>query len=146
MANPMPANAHIEVKADSIREGKFRKEFDQAIQSAFAELMAREDLTGDRTGQAVITAKVVIQRGKDMDTMFKITDSVRKSVPEVARSTLVKGAGGRLLCQLHGSSDDDPDQMRLFDPDGNAVGILNPDTGEIEDINAVAGKINGDGA
>lgn len=143
MANPTPANAYVEVKADSIREGKFRKEFDQAIQSAFTELMAREDLTGDRTGQAVITAKVVIQRGKDMDTMFKITDSVRKSVPEAARSTLVKGAGGRLLCQREGTSADDPDQMRLFDSEGKAVGILNPETGEVEDINPIAGTING---
>ena len=140
---PVPANAYVELNTDLIDEGGLRQELDQRLGQAFRQLLERESATGDKTAKAVISCRITIERGKDSEQFWRITHSVNHAVPPIDKTSLVRGAGGRLICQPEGSSDDDPDQMHLFDAQGQPRGTLNTETGEIEQPSGVAGKLGG---
>jgi len=143
MANntPIPSGAYVELNVDLVSEGALRREIDRRIGQAFRELLEREQATGDKTGKAVVTAQIVIERGKDSEQFWRIRHKVQHAVPPITQMSLVKGVNGRLICQPEGAGKDDPDQMKLFDAQGRCKGVFDPQTGEIVEEPDVAGKV-----
>jgi len=136
----IPHGSYVQLDLDLISEGGFRREFERQLEKAYSELIEREQLSGDKTGVATITATVKIGR-TDTETFFAVHACVTRKVPPITRKSLVKGAGGKLLCQPEGSSEDDPGQMRLFDAQGKPEGMFNASTGELIEDPGAGGPI-----
>jgi len=138
----VPHGAMVEVTADLIDEGKFMQELNLAIRQAHDALKARH-ARGERSGECVIQATVKIGYDKDIDAHLALKTSVVTKTPKNERVCLVKEQNGLMLCAPSGADSDTPDQQRLFDARGRAIGVLDKRTGEVveEKAKAVAGKI-----
>jgi hypothetical protein len=113
---------------------------DNAIKKALSELREYHKATDSSGGKAKI--KLDITLAKETDQFYGVSYSTKVESPGVQRTSMVKEAQGRLICQPTGASErdsDDPDQMLIFDSTGKIIGDLNKDTGEL--VPAVAGKI-----
>ena len=139
---PIPNNAYVELNLDLISEGKLRAEIDRQLRQAYVELMDREQVTGERTAAATVGVKITLARSGDADQYWKVGHSVTRSIPPIVKTSLCRGANNRLICQPTGASEDSPDQMILFDGDGQPAGTLDPVTGEVDTAApAVAGTV-----
>jgi hypothetical protein len=117
----VPAGAYLELNLDLIDEGNLRVQADNAIRKAVAELLDYEKQTEDRGQSAEITVKLKIRRAKNANEHFEVTHTTAVKVPTPKRTSIVKEANGRLLCQPNGSSASDPDQMVFFDRHGRQI-------------------------
>lgn len=128
----LPNDAFVELDSRLIDEGKFLKQLDSMLRRAYHDLMDREKSTGDPFGKAVLKAKITLRRAKSQQ-YFDVEYEMIHAVTPSKRTTLVKGVGERLICPAHGSSEDDPAQLRLFDINGDLTATINPKTGELLD-------------
>jgi len=131
----------IEVTADLIAEGRMIRQINAAIREAFAALEERRE-DGQTTGACTITATIAIGYDPQLRDHVTLKHCVTLKTPKNEETSLVKAKGGVLLCQPTGADDSDPEQQRLFDAQGRPIGVLDPRTGEITDLDDVAGKIS----
>lgn len=140
MADPVkqtiPHGAMVEICVDLVDEGDFKKRLDLAIRRAHRGLREYLEESSDKSGSAVIVAKIKLKYDPDADDHVVIDHQIGVKTPERVKRSYVKERKGHLLCQPGGSNSGNPDQQRLFNPDGTI--IPRPDT---EEPGAVAGKI-----
>ena len=144
--NTIPADAYIELSVNNINEGDFVKQIDDAIRLGVVELLRWEQVMHRRDAAVTISPKIKIKRASD--ELMQINASLSTSVPSITCESSYRLMENKLLCQLEGSSKENPDQMKLFDFRGRPKGVLDKVTGELieDDGQEVAGKINGESA
>lgn len=135
-AKPIPHGAMVEICVDLVDEGDFKKRLDLAIRRAHRGLREYLEESKDKGGTATIVAKIKLRYDPDADDHVVIDHQIGVKTPERVKRSYVKERKGHLLCQPSGSSEDNPDQQRLFNPDGTI--IPRPDAAS---NGAVAGKI-----
>lgn len=135
----------IELTAAEISEGQFVAEINEALAEAVKILTHRRD--SFRTpGKVSIRAEITVEFDQDMPDTLAIFSWVNTKTPKEESKTLAREAGGRLLVQPSGGSEDDPLQQKLFDPkSGRVVSIIDRATGEVRPAaeEAVVGKVGG---
>lgn len=136
----LPSGAMVEINTDLIGEGSLKREMDQAIKEAHAALVKRRE-AGQTGGACKISVEISIGYDPDMRETVEIKHVVTLKTPKNESVSLVKEKGGLLLCQPTGSSEDAPEQQRLFDGAGRPIGVLDKSTGELIEEQPVAGKI-----
>lgn len=146
----IPADSYVQVGINQISEGGLVRQIDESILRAVDELLRWEQAMNRRDGAASITVKIKFKRSTN--EFMNITASVATATPNVPHESIAKMADGLMLCQLEGTGENDPTQMRLFDFRGRPKGVLDTVTGELideqtgKDGATVAGKIAADGA
>lgn len=138
--SPAPPGAFVEIDSALIDEGKFIETLTAKLRHGYRELLAYEKESSDMTAKVVTTVKITICRMAGSSTAFDVNYNIANTIPSVTRSSFVKEAGGRLLCQPAGSNADNPDQQLYFDARGRIIGGVDPETGEMHD-EPVAGRI-----
>lgn len=140
-----------EVKAENIDEGRMVDRLNAQIARAASTIQKQWAEVGERKGKATVTLKIEIGANDKMQEFVDTDYTISTSVTPVQHSTLVRAANGRLLVQPDGSSDENPDQLRmtdLYDQRGNLRAKVDPRTGEVADAQdeGVAGKVGGSSA
>lgn len=140
----LPTGAMFELDVHLIDEGRLVRQINESLREAHRALLRRKD-EGTTGGACKITVDISMGYDPDMRETVCITNSVTLKTPKNESVTLVKEKAGRLLCQPTGSSEDAPEQQRLFDAAGRAIGLFDPKTGEVldQEESAVAGSIRG---
>jgi len=138
----VPLGAYVEVKLENINQGRFLEQIDEALQKAARDLMEWEQAMEKKDGSFTVTAKVTGSRVKNATDHFTLKARVTINTPDIEQTAMVKGTNGRIICQPEGADHHSPDQIRMFDVNGNPKGLIDPVTGEIEEEPATAGKIN----
>jgi hypothetical protein len=126
-----PPGAFLELDIDLIDEGKFSAYVMSKIRQLYDGLDAYEKESGDMTAKATATIKVTVQRLKGSTQSLDLSYRGKAEVPVVTRSTIVKVANGKMLCQPAGSSADDPNQQLFYDAVGRIIGAFDPAKGEV---------------
>jgi hypothetical protein len=121
--SPIPAGAYVEVNVDNIDEGRLKKKLESKIRQAYRALQQYEQETSDFGGKATVTLKVSVKREKGSAGVFRLAYKLVTTTPEAESATLAKqGADGQLICQPGGTTEDDPDQLVIFDQNGRVLG------------------------
>lgn len=141
MTMNIPSGAMVEMTADLIGEGSMVREINQSLREAHAALGKRRDDFGKTDGACKITVEIEVGYDPEMRETVTIKHCVTLRTPKNAVLTLAKDKGGHLLCQPNGSSEDTPDQQRLFDGSGRPIGLVDRRTGELSEELPIAGKV-----
>lgn len=136
--SPVPPGAMVKVGMNELNGGKFVRQANSKLAKIVKGLLEFEEETGDMTGKALLTMKIVIRRLKNSADHFEVGYTFTEAVPSCKNVDIVKEAGGRLLCQPAGASGDNPDQLLLFDSQGRIISGVDKDTGETALVEAEA--------
>lgn len=148
MAPRIPEGMYTELTLRQIHEGKAEREINRKIQKAFTELIEREGVTGDRSGKAKVVLTLTLERVPNSNEHWNIQFEVDHKVPGIKQASTARQGGGMLLCQPDGTTEGDPDQMRLFSRTGEPRGAFDPGTGEVieQDETDTLARVGGAGA
>lgn len=118
--SPAPAGAMQEIRIELIDEGAFQQQVNRVLQRSVDELLKFEQEHEDKTGAIEIVAKIKISRLPNTTEFFRVATVVTTKVPTPKKMTVVKEAGGKLLCQPVGTNED-PNQQQFFDGRGRPI-------------------------
>lgn len=145
MSVTVPAGSYVQLELALIREGKFLKEVNEEI-AAQAAKMAKRIEDGDTSVSSCITVKIKLKPDEKVEGVINLEPSVDGRISPVKSADHVRLANGKLLCQPEGSHSGDVDQIHLFyDRLGHIKGMVNTETGEVEEPEEVAGKVGTNG-
>lgn len=134
----------VQLGVHHIDEGALIQQLDESITEAHATLQRRRE-RGYPTGKVKISAEITLEYDPDMADHVAVRHSVSTRTPKEERLTVAREKGGLLLAPTTGTSEDAPEQMRMFDRHGRLVGTLDKATGEIKPATAadqgVVGKV-----
>ena len=130
---PLPSDTLLELTSNLIDEGRFVGDLNAAIAEA-NEILEKRIKKGDTKCRCKITATIEIASDKDLTDHRMIRYAVTTKTPKEERSTLAKSKNGRLLCQADGTGAESPDELKLFDRQGRAIGLLDVTTGETKPL------------
>lgn len=146
MEGVVPAGTYVELDVDKINEGAFRERIEELLRTGLKDYLRWEHAMDRKDGSFTVSAKINVSRVANSESHFAVKADVNLKTPVVQRTSLVKGAGGVLLCQPEGSSGDDPAQIRLFDGLGRPKGVVNKETGElIDEDSSIVGRVEASG-
>lgn len=137
------SDALIEVTAEQIEKGMMLSELNEAIGEAHRALDRRRK-AGHEKGKVTVKLVIDITPIPKIDDAVDIAYQVDVKAPKDKRSCTAKSVNGLLLCQADGASSESPDQLKLFNRSGKAIGLVDTATGEFlppEEKSSVAGSI-----
>jgi hypothetical protein len=143
MAQMTGGDLMIQLGVEQIGEGDLIAQMNEAIAEAHRTLQRRRE-SGYPSGKIKIGAEIAVEYDPNMPDHVAVRYSVSSRSPKEERVTLAKEKNGVLLVQPTGSSEDAPEQMRMFDKNGRLVGTMDQRTGEIRpaaEQETVVGKV-----
>lgn len=139
----IPPDALIQVTAEQIESGEMMRELNDAIAEAHTALDRRRK-KGHEKGKVSIKLVIEIAPIPKCEDIVDIAYQVEVKSPKDKRSCTAKSVNGKLLCSADGATNESPDQLRLFNRRGVAIGLVDTATGELkapDETPAVAGSI-----
>ncbi len=146
--NPAPTIPHgamVLAGIEHIDDGAFLSAINDALREAHAAIAKAREKTGSSSVSAGVSISLTVGYDKDIRDIVEIRGDIRVKVPSVSTAkSLVKERAGRMLCQPTGADATTPDQLRLFNPSGSALGTFVRGRGLVKDgeeETGVAGSI-----
>lgn len=131
----IPAGAMVKVRLANIDEGNFVQQVEEELDEAVRKLLEYEKRNSDTTGKARVTIHIDIKRMKGASTFMNIETHTVTKTPTAKKLSQAKVArDGKLICQPVGTNED-PDQMNLYDANGS---IISPSPDVAGKIGAIA--------